>query len=143
MRHPDSPKYKEPLCSQLFGQALGIVQGFGWTRGQQFEYRSRPILDCSQKILWLDQADPQYQMTLSIKSTDCSLEFGVVRKIDKEVLYRKKVESLRYKISEADSPELTPKSTKAADDFLADFSHWGTALRDGTIQAVLATNGII
>lgn len=121
VRDSDSPTHKEAVCSEIFGRFIGLVESAGFTKGQEYETQVRPIFSCSQKILWLDRVSETHQMTLVVKSLDCSVEYGLVRKSDMEVVHREKITDLRYRISPGSSCELTEGSEKKTQQMLANF----------------------
>ncbi|MCK9273277.1 hypothetical protein M0P65_07095 [Candidatus Gracilibacteria bacterium] len=122
-RGPDDPICKEKLISQLFGEFIGYVKSKGLLKGKEFETKNEEIFQCSRKFLWIDQYDPKYQITVVLNSIQLSIEFGVVIRNTKEVIHRKKIENLRYKISTKTELELIESSQEKFDDLFNDFKN--------------------
>lgn len=123
-RGADRPIHKETVCSELFGRFIAIAEMAGLKKGKEYETAVKPILECSTKILWLDQVSEKLQATVVIKSVDCSVEYGVVEKATKNVLHRAKLEGLRYKISAGTSIEWTEGSRAKIDALITEFNEW-------------------
>src|SRR6478736_1338028 len=99
IRNGDDPLLKEKIMSQLFGEFIGFLKSKKLTQGKEFEIDIRLMFQCSKKILWLDQYDKKFQITVYLNSISMTAEFGVVEKATKEVIHRNKLENLRYNIS--------------------------------------------
>ena len=103
MRNPDLPKYKEQICSQLFGQFIGYADSKGLTKGKEYETAIKPIADCSRKVLWIDELHPKKNIVVSINSVDVTVEYGIAAKEEgqpNKTIHRMKIENMRYNISE-------------------------------------------
>jgi hypothetical protein len=121
MRDIDLPRHKETIASSMFGEALARPSIAGYKKGKEYEYTIKPLLECSTKILWLDQINDEYQITVVIRSLDCTAEMGVVDKRTREVVHRERTDELRYLISSGTSIELTEGSRKKFNAFLESF----------------------
>ena len=119
IRHPDLPHYKESVMSNVFGRFLGFLKAQGLTKGKEYDTQVQQIFEVSTKVLWIDEVNPTHQITVVVKSLDMSVEFGY--KTKEEVLYRNKLEGLRYQIGTETELELTEGSQKKLDEFFEDF----------------------
>jgi len=124
IRHADLPRYKEAVMSTLFGECVGWLKAQGLTAGKEFDTANKPILQCSKKVIWIDQLNPVRQIVLWFNSISMEAEFGVADKSTepKTVLYRNKLTDLRYNISTGSEPNLTKGSRQRFDEFFADFA---------------------
>lgn len=121
IRKPDDPILKEKIISELFGEFVGFLKGKNLTKGKEFEFQIHEIFQCSKKILWLDEFNEKWQITVYLNSIMMSAQFGVVEKATKTVTYRNKLENLRYNISTGSKLQLTPGSSEKFEAFFKDF----------------------
>ena len=121
MRHPDNPIDKEKTITQLFGEFIGFIKSKGLTRGKEFEINIKEIFQCSIRMIWIDQYHPSRKITIAFNSIQMFIEFGLLE--NNEIIYRKKIDNLRYKISEGEQVELIDSHQKLFDNFFEDFKN--------------------
>jgi len=121
IRPADLPRHKEAVMCRLFGEVLGWLQAQGLTKGKEFEAQSQDVLQCSKKVIWIDQVSASQQITWVFNSIRMMVEYGVVRKEDREVLHRETLEELRYQISTGTEIDLTAGSRERFDGLFASF----------------------
>lgn len=124
MRQLDLPKHKETVSSEIFGTFIGIVNSFGFEKEKDYATIVKPVLDCSNKVLFLDEINNDYQLNVVVKSFDMSVEVAYFNKETKEVLFREKLNGLRYNLSDNTSLELTSGSQNKFNVFLDGFNFW-------------------
>jgi hypothetical protein len=86
---------------------IGWLNAQGLTKGQEFEARSQDVLQCSRKVIWIDEINPERQITWVFNSIRMMIEFAVVNKADKAILHRETLDNLRYRISTGSEIDLT------------------------------------
>jgi hypothetical protein len=133
IRHADHPEYKEQVMSQLFGEFIGFLKAKGLTKGKEFDTQIQEVFQCSRKILWIDEFHPDLQITIYLNSIQMFAEFGVVKKESKQVIYRKKIEDLRYKISPDTELELIDGHQEIFKSFFKEFEEQFSKLEKATV----------
>ena len=117
---PDLPRHKEALISQLFGEFIGFLKAQNLTDGVEFAHQTKPILQCSLKVIWIDKLSETHRITIALKSLDCLVEYAVLTQ-DKNILKRKTIKDLRYKLSSGSQLELIDVHQKQFDELFAEF----------------------
>ena len=123
IRSTDNPKYKESVIAQLHGEFLGFLNARGLTKGDEYESQTHEILSCSKRYIHIFDQDKmrRCQLVVVLNSIAFSVEFGVYDKKAKKVLYRNKLENLRYKISTDTEIELIDSHQVKFREFFDDF----------------------
>lgn len=121
IRNGDHPEYKEKIISQLFGEFIGFVKAQGLTSDKEFATQISEFFQCSKKVMWIDELNPKLQLVVYLNSLEMFAELGLSNKTTKEVLYRNKIEGLRYNISEGSLLALTDGSQQNFNEFFEDF----------------------
>lgn len=119
MRNGDDPKIKDSVMAQLFGEVIGWLKSEGLTDEKEFATQTIPKFDCSTRSIWIDGIHPKNQIVIAFHSIGMDVEYGISVKGTRDVLYRKKIENLRYKISSGTQKgALTDGSQKKYDDLI-------------------------
>lgn len=124
-RTTDNPRYKESVIAELHGKFLGFLDSKGLTKGEEYESQTKECFSCSQRYIhiWDYDTSRDCQIVVYLCSTQFMLEFGVYNKKKKKVIYRNKLENLRYKISYGTTPELIESHEKKFNLFFEDFKN--------------------
>lgn len=130
IRNGDHPEYKEKIMSQLFGEIIGFLKTQGLTPEKEYATQISEIFQCSKKVVWVDEFHPQKQLVIYFDSLHMLAELGVSIKETKEVLYRNKIEGLRYQISSGTDVALTEGSQEKYDALFTDFKKYFETLKE-------------
>jgi len=125
IRNPDSPRFKESIIAELHGKFLGFIDSQGLTKGKEYESQTQEIFQCSKRVIHIFDQDKSKdcQIVVHLLSTQFMLEFGIYNKVKKEVVYRNKLENLRYKISPGTKAELIDSHQEKFDLLFEDFKN--------------------
>ncbi len=123
LRTPDDPRFKEPIIAELYSKFITYLEEQGLTKGKEFEGKVNQVFSCSQRYIHIFDQDESrdHQLVVYLCSTQFSLEFGIYNKKEKKVVYRRKLENLRYKISDFTEIELIDSHKNKFQEFFEDF----------------------
>ncbi len=121
IKKSDDPIHKERIMSQLYGEFIGFLKSKNLILGKEFDVQVQDIFQCSKKVIWVDQLNEDFQITIYLNSIQMFVEYGVVKKKDMEVIHREKIEDLRYKISSCTDCELIDSHQEKFDELFNNF----------------------
>lgn len=115
IRNADDPKIKDAIMAQLAGEVIGHLKSKGLKDGPDFVMKTIPKFQCSTRVIYIDGIHPDKQVVIAFHSIGMNVEYGVSYQGNPpagegKVINRRKIESLRYKISSGTEPELTDGS---------------------------------
>lgn len=120
-RKGDEPRHKEAVISRLFGEFVGFLKANGLTDGEQFATQTVPIMQCSRKVIWIDQLSKTHSITVHLCSLSCLVEYGILTKDKKRIKPDVKIDNLRYKLSSGTEIELIDKHQELFDGLFEQF----------------------
>lgn len=101
-RKLDDPVLKERLMSQYFGEILGFLIEQGFKKGNEYDSDTIEFFETSKKVIWIDEMDADTQINVVLDSLGLDFDFAVINKKSKEIVYRNRLENLRYRISDGE-----------------------------------------
>ena len=134
IRNPDSPEYKDKIMAQLYGEFIGFLKEQGLTKGVEFESKTTEIFQCSKRIIWIDELNPDTKINILLNSISMNIEFATIKKEGNEVQHRNKLENLRFKISSDTDLELINGHQGKFDDFFDDFKNEFLKIKENIIK---------
>lgn len=104
MKHQklDDPVLKERLMSQYFGEIVGFLKEEGLCKGNEYDTAVEEFFETTRKIIWIDEMDADTQINVLLNSLGLDFDFAVINKKSKEIVYRNRLENLRYRISDGE-----------------------------------------
>lgn len=121
MRNPDKPSTKDAIMAQLSGEIIGHLKSIGLRYDDDFIMKTIQKFECSTRVVYVDGINDEKQVVIALHSIGMDVEYGVSYKNNppvgyEKVIKRRKIENLRYNISDGTEPELTHGSRNQFDD---------------------------
>jgi hypothetical protein len=122
-RHGDDPQTKESIIASLYGEFIGYIKSMGLEDGKEFKGTVQPCFSCSKRYIhvWDMDKSMDKQLVVYLCSTQMNIQFGVADKKQNKTIYKKELNNLRYKISNATDFELIDSHQDKFKEFFEDF----------------------
>lgn len=122
-RNTDDPQTKESIIASLYGEFIGYIKSKGLTDGEEFKGTIHPCFSCSKRYIhiWDMDESRKFQLVVFLNSGQMNVQFGIADKEKNKTIYKKELNNLRYKISNATDLELIDSHKEKFRDFFEDF----------------------